>query len=114
MGRQSKWEYFRAVYVRYRRADRRTKQGILDECCANTRYHRKYALRLLNGPPPGRARPRSPRHPRRPTYGASLVSVLRGIWKAAGQVSRRATRLRSKRSLKHRQRRENDCRHDLH
>jgi len=84
MGRKSKWEYFRAVYVRYRGAERRGKQRILDEFCANTRYHRKYALRLLNGPPPGRARPRSPRHPRRPTYGASLVSVLRAIWKAAG------------------------------
>jgi hypothetical protein len=41
MGRKSKWEYFRAVYVRYRRADRRGKQRILDEFCANTRYHRK-------------------------------------------------------------------------
>ena len=55
MGRQSKWEYFRAVYVRYRRADRRRKQRISDEFCANTRYQRKYALRLLNGPPPGRS-----------------------------------------------------------
>ncbi len=52
MGRQSKWEYFGAVYARYRRADRRTKQRILDEFCANRRYHRNYALRLLNGPPP--------------------------------------------------------------
>ena len=31
---------------------------MLDEFCANTHYHRKHALRLLNGPPPGRARPR--------------------------------------------------------
>jgi hypothetical protein len=51
MGRQSKWEYLRAVYVRYRWADRRGKQRILDEFCANTRYHRKHALRLLNGLP---------------------------------------------------------------
>ena len=51
MGRRSKWERFRAVYVRYRRADWRGKQRILEEFCANTRYHRKYALRLLNGPP---------------------------------------------------------------
>ena len=26
MGRQSKWEYFRAVYARYEQADRETKQ----------------------------------------------------------------------------------------
>jgi transposase InsO family protein len=58
---------------------------MLDEFCANTRYNRKYALRLLNGPPPGRARPQ-PEHParRRPTYGKELVSVLKAIWKAAG------------------------------
>jgi hypothetical protein len=39
----------RDVYVRYRQADRRGKQGILDEFWANTRYHREYALQLLNG-----------------------------------------------------------------
>jgi hypothetical protein len=52
MGRQSKWEYFRTVFARYRRADRETKQKALDEFCANTGYHRKHALRPLNGPPP--------------------------------------------------------------
>ncbi len=85
MGRQSIWEYLRAVYARYRRAERQTKQKMLDEFCANTGYHRKHALRLLNGPPPGRARPR-PADParRRPTYGKELVSVLKAIWKAAG------------------------------
>lgn len=74
MGRQSIWEYLRAVYARYRRADRPTKQKILDEFCANTGYHRKHALRLWNGPPPGRARPQ-PDHParRRPAYGKELL-----------------------------------------
>jgi hypothetical protein len=84
MGRQSKWEFFQTVFARYRRVDRETKQKMLDEFCANTGYHRKHALRLLNGPPPGRARPR-PVHPaRRPTYGRGLVSVLKAVWKAAG------------------------------
>ena len=85
MGRQSVWEYFRSVYARYRQAARAMKRNILDEFCANTGYNRKYALRLLNGPPPGRARPQ-PDHParRRPTYGKELVSVLKEIWKAAG------------------------------
>ena len=84
MGRQSIWEYLRAVYARYRRAARRTKEKMLDEFCANTGYHRKHALRLLNGPPPGRTRPRPAPPARRPTYGKELVSVLKGIWKAAG------------------------------
>jgi transposase InsO family protein len=84
MGRQSRWEYFRTVFARYRRADRETKQKMLDEFCANTGYHRKHALRLLNGPPPGGRRPQ-PAHPvRRPTYGRALGSVLKAVWKAAG------------------------------
>jgi hypothetical protein len=85
MGRQSIWEYFRSVYARYRQAAREMKRKMLDEFCANTGYNRKYALRLLNGPPPGRAgaRPSGPAR-RRPTYGKELVSVLKAIWKAAG------------------------------
>lgn len=85
MGRQSIWEYLRSVYARYRQAAREVKRKILDEFCANTQYNRKYALRLLNGPPPGRARPQ-PDHParRRPTYSKELVSVLKAIWRAAG------------------------------
>ena len=85
MGRQSIWEYLRSVYARYRQAGRELKRRILDEFCTNTKYNRKYALRLLNGPPPGRARPQ-PDHParRRPTYSKELVSVLKAIWRAAG------------------------------
>jgi hypothetical protein len=84
MGRQSIWEYLRSVYARYRQAAHEMKRKMLDEFCANTGYHRKYALRLLKGPPPGRARPH-PNHParRRPTYGKELVSVLKAIWRAA-------------------------------
>jgi hypothetical protein len=51
MGQKAKWEYFRAIYERYRQADRKRKHAIL----VNTGYHRKYAIRLLNGPPPGKA-----------------------------------------------------------
>jgi transposase InsO family protein len=84
MGRQGRWEYFRAVYARYRRSDRQSKAKMLDEFCANTHYNRKYALRLLNGPPPSGVRSR-PAHPkRRPTYGGAVVSVVKAIWKAAG------------------------------
>ena len=54
MGHKAKWEYFRAVYERYRQASREGKQVILNEFCPNTGYNRKYAIRLFNGPPPGR------------------------------------------------------------
>ena len=66
-----RWEYFRAIYTRYGGADRKLKVVILDEFCANTGYHRKYALRLLNGPPPERVR-RSRRRP--PSQGRHAKS----------------------------------------
>ena len=56
---------------------------ILNEFCLNTGYHRKYAIRLLNGPPPGkqpvgRARRRALR------YGQETLSILTAVWEAAG------------------------------
>lgn len=85
MSHRSRWEYFRAIYARYRLADRKLKQVILNEFCANTGYNRKYAIRLLNGPPPGRARPGAVRRrSRSPSYGSAGVSVLQAVWEAAG------------------------------
>jgi hypothetical protein len=85
MSHRSRWEYFRAIYARYRQADRKLKQGILNEFCANTGYHRKYATRLLNGPPPSCAQPgRMRRRSRSPSYGTTALSVLQAVWEAAG------------------------------
>ena len=82
MSRQGRWEYLKAIYPRYQQASRVEKRRILDEFCQVTRYHRKSALRLLNGPPP----PRPPRAPRRrlPTYGPRVIQVLAAIWRTAG------------------------------
>ena len=82
MGRASRWEYLCQIHPRYRRASRAEKSRILDEFCKVTGYNRKYALRVLNGPPPER-RPRK-RRPRRPTYGPKVVLILAAIWQAAG------------------------------
>lgn len=60
MGSKGRWEYLRAIYERYRQARRKDKKAILSEFCANACYHRKYAIRLFNGPPPEK-RPRPPR-----------------------------------------------------
>jgi hypothetical protein len=78
----SRWEYLRVIYPRYRQASREDKRRILDEFCQVTRYHRKSALRLLNGPPPERTPP--PRRPRPPHYGPKVLRVLRAVWEAAG------------------------------
>src|SRR5437870_12723622 len=84
MGRSSRWEYLKAIHPRYRQADRQEKKVILNEFCRNTGYHRKYAIRLLNGPPPGRGRPPCPRRPRTPTYSTQVISVLGAVGEAAG------------------------------
>ena len=82
MGRRSRWDYLRQIYSRYRRAARKAKGRILDEFCKVADYNRKYALRLLNGPPPER-RPQT-RRPRSPSYSARTITVLLLIWEAAG------------------------------
>ncbi len=82
MGRQGRLEYLRRIYGRYQGASREAKGKILDEFCQVAGYHRKYAVRLLNGSPPGK-RPRRRRATRR-VYGDELVRVLREVWEVAG------------------------------
>ena len=82
MSRQGTWEYLKAIAPRYQQATRAAKQRILDEFCQVTRYHRKSALRLLNGPPPSRKPPARGR--RAPTYGTRVIQLLVAIWQAAG------------------------------
>jgi hypothetical protein len=74
-------EYVRAVRPRYTLAPRRAKPAILDEFCATTGYHRKYAITLLNGPQHTAGQPR--RH-RSPTFSEYVITVLAAIWEAAG------------------------------
>ena len=82
MSRQGRWEYLKAIYPRYQPASRIEKQRILDKFCQVTGYHRKSALRLLNGSPPERQPPVPRRRP--PTYGTRVIQVLAAIWRAAG------------------------------
>jgi hypothetical protein len=81
MSTRAKQEYVQAIYQRYRRAPRPEKGRILDEFCAGTRYHRKAAIRVLNGPAPGAARPS---RRRALTYPPAVITALRQIWSAAG------------------------------
>ncbi len=83
MGNKGRWEYLRAIYERYRTAGRKAKHVILSEFCANTGYNRKYAVRLLNGPPPEKHKER-PKRRRGLSYGQEALAVLRAVWEAAG------------------------------
>jgi hypothetical protein len=82
MKRSSRKDYLRRIYPRYREASPAEKRCILDEFCANCGYHRKYAIRLLNGPPPG-SRPVRARRRRSVTYSSLLLSILKAVWEAA-------------------------------
>ena len=82
MSRGSRRDYWQRIYPRYQGASETEKGRILDEFCANCGYHRKHAIRLLNGPPPAARRVGRQRR-RGVTYGARLISVLKGVWEAA-------------------------------
>ena len=81
MTRQGRLEYLRSIFDRYSLASRTAKGPILDEFCRVSGYNRKYAIRVLNGPLPGRRRRPARRDP---TYGADVIRILVGIWKASG------------------------------
>ncbi len=74
-------EYVRAVRPRYTLAPWRAKPAILDEFCATTGYHRKYAITLLTSPQ-RTAEPARRHHA--PTYSEHVITVLAAIWEAAG------------------------------
>jgi hypothetical protein len=84
LGKQGRREYLRAIHQRYQKAPRRAKGAILNEFCASTGYHRKHAIRLLNGPPtePGAGRKRPGR--RGLSYSRETLGVLRAVWETAG------------------------------
>jgi len=83
LGNKGRWEYLRAIYERYRKAGRKAKKVILSEFCANTGYHRKYAIRLLNGPRPEKRRTRRERR-RGLSYSPETLALLTAVWEAAG------------------------------
>lgn len=86
MGPQAKWEYMKKVYERYHRTrGRKAKGRILDEFCKTYDCHRKHAIRLLSGAPPGETRPA--RRRRGSAYGSGrLQSMLEAVWEASGYL----------------------------
>jgi len=83
MGGNSRREYLRAIRQRYVEASREEKGVILREFCAVCSYHRKHAIRLLNG-----RRSVARRKPgRKPVYHSTeLLRALKRIWLATDQM----------------------------
>jgi len=69
---------------RYRRASKRSKTRILDEVCAATRFHRKYAIARINlvetCRPSKTIVPRERQH----SYGREVLTVVEKVWEEAG------------------------------
>jgi hypothetical protein len=82
MSLSSKREYLQRIHGRYQRAGREHKSKILDEFCAVCRYHRKFALRLLNRSLHQRRRRPGPK----PIYEPQrLLPTLKEVWLLADQ-----------------------------
>jgi hypothetical protein len=84
MNGRSRREYLAVIYACYRRAILQEKQVISSEFCRHTGYKRKYAIRLLNGPPPDPRREGAGRRHRSPSYSKAVIAVLGAVWEAAG------------------------------
>ena len=83
MSGKTRWDYLKAIYLRYQKVSKPFRARILDEFCQVCNYNRKYAIRLLNGPAP--QKPKTiVRKGRRSAYGAKVISALTAIWEAAG------------------------------
>jgi hypothetical protein len=80
MGHREKNAYLRAIRHRYRNANRKEKQQILNEFCTVCKYNRKYAIRLL-GMPEYRRKAKRGRKSRYVDPG--FLKVLGYIWKAS-------------------------------
>jgi hypothetical protein len=78
MGGKTRWDYLKAIYLRYQKVSKPLRARILDEFCQVCDYNRKYAIRLLNGPAPQKPKTMV-RKGRRPTYGPKVISALTAI-----------------------------------
>jgi hypothetical protein len=78
----SRREYVQAILQRYQQASREAKSRILDELCAVSGYHRKWAIAKLRALSQPRPRHRKPGRPS--AYAqAAILQPLRRIWQTA-------------------------------
>jgi hypothetical protein len=86
MTSKSKRELLDAIRPRYLRAKKAGKELMLDEFCAATGYHRKYAVRLLKHDPKPRGLKKTGR---KKVYQGAVVEALVQIWEICGRICSR-------------------------
>jgi hypothetical protein len=86
MTSKSKRELLDAIRPRYLRAKKAGKELMLDEFCAATGYHRKYAIRLLKHDPKPRGLKKTGR---KKVYQGAVVEALVQIWEICGRICSR-------------------------
>jgi hypothetical protein len=69
---------------RYRRASKRSKTRILDEVCAATGFHRKYAIGRINLIETSRRSKTIVHRKRKRFYGREVLTVVEKVWEEAG------------------------------
>ena len=82
----SKHELLEAIRPRYLKGDKSEKSRILDEFCAATKYHRKYAIRLLKHGPAAKKLKKTGRSK---IYQGEVVTALTQIWEICGRICSR-------------------------
>ena len=82
MSPEGRRELVAAVIERYQRSTPAERGRILDEFVALTGYHRKHAIRVLNGNSATPARPRG----RRSVYDEAVTEGLVVLWEASDRV----------------------------
>lgn len=85
MARQSKREYLRSIYGRYRQGRRTEKTAMLEEFCKVCGYNRKYAIWLLSRPL-SKAAARRRISMRSATYSKASIAILAKVWQASGYL----------------------------
>lgn len=83
MSQKSKRELIETIRPRYLKAKAAEKEGILNEFVANTGYHRKSAIRVLNH---GYKTKGIKKAGRKKRYSGAVVVVLEQIWEVLGRI----------------------------
>jgi hypothetical protein len=83
MSHRSKNEYLNQIIDRYKKSSKHEKAKILDEFCTVCRYHRKYAIQLLNTNTNKHPKRRSKRGAKRQYDDPVILDVLIHLWKSS-------------------------------